>query len=171
MLYTTTERATAGSWGFGLGGLGGGFGGLGGFKKNAPMNYAVLSCIHKGIYRLAMWLKDRAWSGSVMKVAEERIYINAGSDKGIEMGMTLTVLSKGEELIDPETGLSKGAETEAIGSLMVTAVKEGYSIASIVQGCAGIKRGDLVEIESKDYGAAATAGSGHGESSTVADAG
>ncbi len=158
VLFSTTERAQAGSWGIGLGLLDLDLGGLGGFKKNSPINYSVVSCIHKGVYRLVMWLKDRAWSGAVMKIARGQVYVNAGSDKGIQMGMKLTALSKGEELIDPTTGLSLGADTEVIGSLVVTAVKDRYSIASIVQGCAGIKVGDRVEIESDDYASPAEAG-------------
>jgi len=165
VLFSTTERATAGSWGVGFGGIGGDFGGLGGFEKNAPINYAVIACINKGAYRLAMWLNERPWSGSVIRVADDQVYVNAGSDKGIQMGMALTVLSTGDELVDPDTGLSLGAATEAIGSVMITAVNEQYSIATIVHGCAGIKRGDRVELESGEYTESAqsvTTGSGGG---------
>ncbi len=158
VLFSTTERAEAGSWGVGLGGFGGSAGALGGYSKNSPVNYAVHSCINMGVYQLAMWLKDRAWSGSVVKVAGQKVYVNAGSDKGITSGMTLTALAKGEELIDPDTGISLGADTEVIGSMLVTTVKESYSIATIVQGCNGLQKGDRVELESSAYSPPAEGG-------------
>ncbi|MEE8524983.1 MAG: CsgG/HfaB family protein, partial [Thermoanaerobaculia bacterium] len=150
ILFSTTERATAGSWGIGLGGFGGGLGGALGKQKNAPINYAVYSCINKGTYRLANWLKDRGWRGVVVKVDGDRIFINAGSDKGINHRMVLTCLAKGEELIDPTTGLSLGADTAAIGSMQVTTVNDKFSIAMVIQGCAGLQNGDFVEVESNE---------------------
>ena len=154
-LFATTERTSATSWGVGLGGFGGsGFGGLAGYETGSPINYALVSCINKGAYQLAHWLKDQAWSGAVVMVDGQKVYLNAGSDKGIAPGMKLTVLAKGEELIDPTTGVSLGFATRIIGSLQVTAVNENHSIATIVQGCEGMKVGDIVELESTDYDAA-----------------
>ncbi len=68
VLQSTTERAKTTSWGFGFGGGGGGGGGLIGYEKDAPINYAVMSCINKAVYKIAMTLKDSAWSGSVIVV-------------------------------------------------------------------------------------------------------
>lgn len=147
VLFATTERATAGSWSIGIGGFAG-IPGIGGAKKKSPINYAVMACINKGAYKLATWLKDRAWRGSVMRVDGSKIYINAGSNRGIEMGIHMTCLAQGEELVDPETGINLGASTEAIGSLMVTSVQEKYSIGTVVQGCDGLKKGDRVETQS-----------------------
>ena len=151
-LFATTEKATSSSLGFGLGGFGAkGFGGLGNYEANAPINYALVSCINKGGYKLAMWLKERPWSGSVVMVEEQRVYLNAGSDAGVEPGMKLTALSRGKELINPETGLRLGFATEVIGSVQVTTVNEKHSIATILQGCEGLKPGDKVELESSAF--------------------
>lgn len=146
-LFATTERATSGSWSVGLGGIGGGaLAGLG-FEKNSPISYAVQSCINKGSYKLAMWLKDKGWSGSVMLVKDDgKVYINAGENSGLQPQTRLTVLSKGEDLVDPESGLVLGSEIEVIGSLMVTSVEEQFSVAAITEGCEGIKKGDQVRI-------------------------
>ena len=150
ILFATTERATAGSWGIGLGGLGLGagklLGALGSFQKNAPISYAVESCIQKGVYKLANWLGDKAWKGSIIKVASDKVYLNAGANQGLETGMTLTALSTGEELIDPETGLNLGSESEVIGTLRITQVNERFSIASVIEGCEGLTSGDRVEL-------------------------
>ena len=65
----------------------------------------------------------------------------SGSGAGINEGDEFDVYRKGEELIDPETGLSLGAEEEKVGTIRVTEVKDKYSIAEIIQG----------SIQAKDY--------------------
>jgi curli biogenesis system outer membrane secretion channel CsgG len=147
VLFSTLERATAGNWGFSLGGADAGGGGALSFKKAPPINYAAQSCIHKGIYKLAMWLKNRPWSGSVAKVEGARVYVSAGSTSGLSAGMELAALAKGTELFDPDTGESLGEETTVIGTLRLLDVKEKYSIAEIVDGCKGLKKGDRVELK------------------------
>lgn len=150
ILFATTERATAGSWGIGLGGLGLGGGkllaGLGGFQKNSPISYAVRACINKGVYKLAAWLGSKAWSGSVIKVDGPKVYINAGANQGLAAGMMLTALTEGEALIDPETGLDLGSEATVAGTLRLSQVNEKFSVASVVDGCQGLSGGDRVEL-------------------------
>ncbi len=148
VLHTMTTRATAKSWGLGaglFGKIGGGFGDFG-FSKSAPISYAVQAAMAKATYELAEFLTQRPWRGSVMEVIDNIVMINAGSDQGIERNMMMTVLHKGRELIDPETGQSRGSRTEVIGTARVTAVEPSFSEAAILDGCEGVKRGDRVEI-------------------------
>ncbi|HKI00530.1 MAG TPA: CsgG/HfaB family protein [Thermoanaerobaculia bacterium] len=139
LTFSSTERATAGSWNFIVGG------------KKAPISYSLQSCLNKGAYSLASFLKVQPWRGSVADIKGNKVYINAGSNRGIETGMKLTALSKGEAVIDPETKLPLGNDTEAIGTLMVTTVNETFSIAAISQGCKGLKKGDQVEIAAEKF--------------------
>src|SRR5215213_3237343 len=148
VLFAATERAEAGSWGIRIGGFGGPAAGGGGFDRNSPIGYAVQSCINKVAYKIAMNLKDRAWTGTVVKVDGDKVYINAGGNKGLEIGMKLVALAKGEALVDPETGVSLGEDTEAVGNLQITTVKDNFSIATVVQGCESLKAGDRVEMAS-----------------------
>jgi Curli production assembly/transport component CsgG len=133
LTYSGTERATAGSWNFIIG------------HKEAPITYSLQACLNKGSYRLATFLKVQPWRGSVAQIKGNKVYINAGSNRGITTGMKLTVLSKGEAVIDPETHQSLGSDTEVIGTLTVTTVNDNLSIAVISQGCKGLKVGDQVE--------------------------
>ena len=65
-------------------------------------------------------------------------------------GKTFKALSKGEELIDPETGLSLGGEDEVLGSLRVVTVKDKFSIAEPVDfDVARLQRGDKVVATDK----------------------
>jgi curli biogenesis system outer membrane secretion channel CsgG len=146
LLFSTLERATAGSWGIGLGGVSGNEGGAFAFQKASPIGYAVQSCLNKGVYKLAMWLKDRPWRGAVVKVDGQRVYVNAGINSGFTTGVELVVISQGKELFDPISGESLGKETAVIGILRLTDVQEKYSIAEIVEGCKGLKVGDQVEL-------------------------
>jgi hypothetical protein len=137
--FSTTERATAGSWNFVIG------------TNKAPISYSLQSCLNKGAYRLATSLKVQPWRGQVADIKGGKIYINAGSNRGLETGMKLTALSKGAEVIDPETHLSLGSDLEAVGSLTITTVNESFSIAAVAQGCKGLKKGDVVEIAAEKF--------------------
>ncbi|MBD3368327.1 MAG: hypothetical protein GF405_09200 [Candidatus Eisenbacteria bacterium] len=92
-------------------------------------------------------MEDVPWTGRVVKAdTPTKIYLNAGSNTGIETGMVFNVYRMGEELIDPATGISLGAEEELIGSMRVTDVKEKYSICTAVDG-SGFAAGDMVRYE------------------------
>jgi curli biogenesis system outer membrane secretion channel CsgG len=146
VLFSETVRAEAGSWGLTIGGFGGPGGGMGGVDRSSPIGYAVQSCLNKAAYKIAMFLKERSWTGTIVKVDGGKVYVNAGSDSGIVTGTKLIALAKGEAIVDPTTGLSLGDDTDVIGHLQVTTVKEKFSIATIVEGCDGLKKGDLVEL-------------------------
>jgi len=140
VLYQITERGKAGSWAIGAFGAN--------VEKKSPTGYAVEACVNKAVYALAHWLEERPWRGSVVKIDRDQVFINAGRDHGMTMGMKLIALSKGDELIDPETGLSLGSNLQAIGTLMITAVSEKFSTATIFEGCEGLRPGDRVELSS-----------------------
>jgi curli biogenesis system outer membrane secretion channel CsgG len=146
ILFSTVERATADNWGVSLGGGQQGGGGAVGFKNTSPISYAVQACLNKGIYKLAMWVKDRPWRGRVVKIAGARVYIGAGSNDGITAGLVLDALARGDELVDPATGKSLGATVQRVGTVQVTSVEDQYAIATVVDGCQQLKAGDQVEL-------------------------
>ncbi|HDR06213.1 MAG TPA: hypothetical protein ENN88_01110 [Candidatus Coatesbacteria bacterium] len=88
-------------------------------------------------------LKNVPWTGAVVKADGDKVYINAGVDSGIELGMEFRIFAKGEELIDPVTGISLGAEETLIGTVQVMDVKEKYAICRSVAG-GGFSDGDIV---------------------------
>ena len=132
---------------FGGGGYGGN-GALGGFigqYSKTPIGQAVFAAINEGVYELIKEIGARPVDGSVVKVDGSRVFLNLGSGQ-VEMGETLSLWSKGEALIDPETGLSLGTMDREIGSVRVNQVAENFSIADLVGGKArDIKRGDVVK--------------------------
>ncbi|MGD8396614.1 MAG: CsgG/HfaB family protein, partial [Candidatus Eiseniibacteriota bacterium] len=90
---------------------------------------ATREVIDEVVEKLTETIDTMPWTGRIVKAdTDDRVYLNAGSEAGVEGGMTFDVFRAGEELIDPSTGLSLGAEETRVGSIEVTDVKEKYSI-------------------------------------------
>ncbi len=89
------------------------------------------------------------WEGKVIKAtASGQVYINKGSLSGVKIGDIFSVYRKGEALIDPDTGLSLGAEEEKIGTIRVVRDLAGgkASVATVLSG-SGFQTGDIVRLK------------------------
>jgi len=107
---------------------------------------ATRESIEKLVEMITKSLKDVPWTGRVVKASAGKIYLNAGQTVGITQGMEFKVYRPGEELIDPATGLSLGAEEEYVGKISASEIKEKYSICAAVEG-SGFEAGDMVRYE------------------------
>ena len=119
---------------------------LGGFISNyakTPIGQAVIAGINKGVYDVIKEIGARPAEGSVIKAEGNRVWLNIGDD-GVDMGDRLTVMSKGEELIDPETGISLGSSDSKLGDIEVIQVAEKFSIAQWDSLAKPPNRGDRV---------------------------
>ncbi|MCD6310123.1 MAG: hypothetical protein J7M18_05375 [Candidatus Eremiobacteraeota bacterium] len=120
----------------------------GGFGKNDPMGKAVRDAVGKIVEIISKKTGDIPWQARIVKRDGEKIYMNIGKNGNIRPDEVFTVYSRGEELIDPETGLSLGAEEKQIGRIRITDVKEKYSIGKIIdeykETAGTIKRGDII---------------------------
>ncbi len=120
--------------------------GLGGFMSSyskTPIGQAVIAGVNKCVYELVKEIGARPAEGSVVKAEDNRVWVNIGED-GLEVGDRLTVMRKGEELIDPETGISLGSSDTSLGEIEVIQVAEKYSIAQSVSLSTAPGRGDKV---------------------------
>lgn len=89
------------------------------------------------------------WQGKVVTEKNGQVFINVGSTSGIQPGDTFFIYRKGEELVDPDTGLSLGSLDSKIGEIKVVNADLGEGKAaqcSIVSG-SGFQRGDFVRLE------------------------
>lgn len=80
----------------------------------------------------------------VIKADGNTAYINVGRLAGIKVGDKFTVHRKGEDLIDPATGMNLGSTEKQVGSLVVTEVQDRFSIATVTGEAAAadvIKKG------------------------------
>ncbi len=73
-------------------------------------------------------------AGRIVKVEGSKVWVNLGVGSGVKVGDVFELYRKGEELIDPDTGLSLGADEEKIGRIIITEVKENYSLGSVESG-------------------------------------
>ncbi len=88
------------------------------------------------------------WQAKVVKGGGP-IFINAGSQAGVNVGDVFVVYRPGEELIDPDTGISLGSTETKVGSIKVTNNNIGNGKASqcvAVEG-QGFMRNDIVRTK------------------------
>jgi len=89
------------------------------------------------------------WQAKIIK-ADATVYINAGASQGLQVGQVLNVFRPGEELIDPDTGISLGSEETKVGAVKITNNNVGNngkaSVCSIVSG-SGFQRNDIVRLQ------------------------
>ncbi|HVR99683.1 MAG TPA: CsgG/HfaB family protein [Thermoanaerobaculia bacterium] len=144
VLFTTAERARMGEWGFGFGAPDGS--GSGTTTQNTPINYAIRACANKAAFKIATFLRDRKWKGSVVDIKGADLFVNAGSQQGMAPLTKLSVQAVRGIVKDAESGTVLGEDLRGIGTLEVIAVQPGFSIARVVEGCKGLKKGDRVEL-------------------------
>jgi curli biogenesis system outer membrane secretion channel CsgG len=142
ILFTTAERARMGEWSFAFAGPNGG----GTTSQKTPVGYAVQACANKAAFKIATFLRNQKWRGSVVDIKGQDIYVNAGNQQGMAPLTKLSVNAVKGKVRDPESGTFLGEDLRGIGTLEVIAVQSGFSVARVINGCKGIKRGDRVEL-------------------------
>ena len=147
VMYTKQVESVIKESGLTVGGAAfSGGGALGGFFSSyskTPIGQAVIAGINKGVYELVKEIGAAPASGSVIKSEGNKIWVNMGSG-AVSVGDTLTVMSKGEELIDPDTGISLGSSDTEVGSVRISQAQDKFSIADVVALNGRVKRGDKV---------------------------
>jgi curli biogenesis system outer membrane secretion channel CsgG len=86
------------------------------------------------------------WQGKVVMASGGTVVINAGEAGGVKVGDRFKIFRPGEELIDPDTGISLGSLESEIGEVEVVNASVGEGKASqckVVSG-EGFDRGDIV---------------------------
>ncbi|HET9790081.1 MAG TPA: CsgG/HfaB family protein [Candidatus Angelobacter sp.] len=114
--------------------------------ENTPLGKATRQALERIVNAVTNTMKSQRWSGRVMDVRGDHIYINAGTRLGLVTDVPLDVFRADAALTDPETGRRMGSPDKLIGSVVIDAVKEQYSVAKILNG-SGLKRGDVVRLK------------------------
>ena len=147
ILFTKQIESVIKESGISFGGAGWSSAGvLGGFMSSyskTPIGQAVIAGVNEGVYELIKQIGSGSARGTVIKADSNEIFINLGTGS-VEPGEVLKVMVKGEELIDPETGISLGGDDTYVGDIAVVNVKEKYSTARAVSLSQTPNRGDQV---------------------------
>jgi curli biogenesis system outer membrane secretion channel CsgG len=116
---------------------------LGGFKKT-NVGKAVEAAIDEAVSFLSAQVKDLPWTGSVLVVKGDQIWVNRGSREGVSVGQNFKV-GTSEVLRDPGTGETLDISFTEKGQIKVDSVREKVAICSVVSG-EGFERGMAVSL-------------------------
>jgi curli biogenesis system outer membrane secretion channel CsgG len=114
--------------------------------KNTPLGQAMRQAIHDAVNFIVNQMEAVPFTALVIKADGNKVYINAGASMNIKPGDRLYAYSKGEEMIDPATGLNLGSEESLVGAVEVVDVKDKYSIGSLLSDSGALKRGDILKF-------------------------
>jgi curli biogenesis system outer membrane secretion channel CsgG len=110
------------------------------FKQNFDYGLAN-EVMHPAVEKMVKKIVDKAagmtpvaHSGRIVKVEGSKVWVNLGAGSGVKVGDVFEIYRMGEELIDPDTGLSLGADEEKVGRIKITEVKGNYSLGSVESG-------------------------------------
>lgn len=113
-----------------------------------PLGKATQQTINKAVYFIIKKMNTIPWEGKIVSVKGNTVYINAGKDSNVLVGDEFTVYKKGEELVDPDTGMSLGSEDTKVGRVQITSVEKKFSKASAIAGSLkSFGRGDIIRLD------------------------
>jgi hypothetical protein len=125
-----------------------GMGGKAGYDPDLR-DGALRDALTKAMVNMQRQLESSPWKGKIMKVAGDKIYINAGKKTGLKVGDRLDVYRVGEDLIDPDTKIKLGTTEDKIGQVIVLqndiGDKGDVSVARTTSGV-GFNKGDIVKF-------------------------
>lgn len=114
---------------------------------NTLAGKATRKAVNKVVELVTKSMENVPWAGKIIAInADRTVMIKPGAQGGVKVGDTFTVYSIGQEVIDPETGLSLGAEESKAGTIQVTEVKDQFAKAKITSG-SGFKKLDTIRQE------------------------
>ncbi|HPR88612.1 MAG TPA: CsgG/HfaB family protein [bacterium] len=109
---------------------------------------ATRQAIDEIVQKIDVNMANVKWQAKIIK-ADAQVFINAGAASGIENGQQLVVFRAGEELVDPDTGISLGSEETQVGVIEVVNNTVGNgkaAICKIISG-SGFQRNDIVRMK------------------------
>jgi curli biogenesis system outer membrane secretion channel CsgG len=96
---------------------------------------ALRAAIVKFVNNIVIQVEKKPWSCRVADVEGQNVYLNAGSDSGVPVGLKLTVYRAGKVIKDPTTGLVIGNAEDKIGQMKVIRYfGEDGSVAELTGG-------------------------------------
>lgn len=115
------------------------------FEKT-PLGQATREAIQKAVMFIIKEMERVPWTGRVVQVKDGDVYLNAGGNVNLKAGTTLAAYVKGEDLIDPATGLNLGSKDTIVGSVTLRDIQDKFSIGTF-SGNGALKRGDIVKFQ------------------------
>ncbi|HMH52233.1 MAG TPA: CsgG/HfaB family protein [Candidatus Acidoferrum sp.] len=114
------------------------------FNKTV-LGQATRQAIAQGVGLISRSMEKIPWTGRVVEVAGDQVYVNAGTNAGLKPGDVFTVTAVVRELTDPSSGALLGIVEEKRGEIEVANVQEKFSVA-VMKTSFQTARGDLVKL-------------------------
>jgi curli biogenesis system outer membrane secretion channel CsgG len=114
--------------------------------RATPIGQAGQDAIVRAVDQIAAGMRRVTWSAIVVDTGPSGVYLNAGADRNVTPGMTLSVWRVGRTLTDPGTGEVLDVEMARIGRVQVATVRDRLSIANVTEGEPPI-RGDVLKAD------------------------
>jgi curli biogenesis system outer membrane secretion channel CsgG len=105
---------------------------------------ATNKCVVDLMSKISVAFGGGLLQGAIIKVADKQIYVNIGNDSGVKVGTLFSVMRKGEEMIDPQTGENLGSDDTQVGTLKITQLKGKFCIGELTDKKDNPQAGDLV---------------------------
>jgi curli biogenesis system outer membrane secretion channel CsgG len=109
------------------------------------LGQATREAIAQGVLFISRSMERVPWTGRIVEVAGDQVYINAGTSTGLKAGDVFTVTAVVRELTDPDSGALLGIVENTLGEIEVVNVQEKFSVATMKTPFQ-VKRGDLVKL-------------------------
>ena len=94
--------------------------------------------------KIALRTADVIYPARIIAKTGSTVTINRGDGTDIATGQLWEVFAVGEEMIDPDTGVSLGREELSVGKVRVTRVTPRFSQATVSGEDLGIERGAII---------------------------
>lgn len=118
---------------------------------NTDIGKATREAVNKTVDLISENMEKVPWSGKIIKVnTDGTVLMKPGSEGNVTAGMVFFVTRKGEEIKDPDTGLSMGAEESKIGKIKATQdILNGKAMKATILEGNGFQVGDIVRDKEK----------------------
>ncbi len=104
-----------------------------GGHKDDNLTKAISGAVAEAVGWLVEQLPKVVWSGSVVAVRNENVYINRGTREGVSLGQ-LFLVGERDVISDPDTGEVLDESLIQVAQLEATQVKEKLSVCRVVSG-------------------------------------
>lgn len=109
---------------------------------------ALRDALTKAMVNMLHRLEAKEWTGRIAKVSGKMVYVNAGQKTGLQVGNVLLVQELGEDIIDPQTGVSLGkAPGNVKGEIIITGFFGNDGSVATIRSGGGFRVNDLVKVK------------------------
>lgn len=114
--------------------------------KRAPLGIATQQVIDEAVAIIADEMRKLPFEARIIRVTESQLLISAGARNNVSPGMQFSVISLGEEILNPMTGESLGYDRHDIGTIQIDRVQDRFAFATPLGPLPGVQVGDIASI-------------------------